>query len=142
MQEKVQNSQNKEVNCKLMGKFTVNFPDGSHIHLPIFEGESFREKIKDLVDQWYLDTKNEPEKYGHFDVNDKCPKCGGSLRCHILGNQAYLWCINDQCRYQFQENNPRARERVYEKFGLKTVWTHKSGCVVVLSNNPNRVNKK
>lgn len=95
MEEKVQNSQNKEVNRKLTGKFTVNFPDGGHIHLPIFEGESFREKIKDLVDQWYLDIKKEPDQYGHFDVKDKCPKCGGPLRFHFLGNLAYLWCIND-----------------------------------------------
>ena len=33
------------------------------------------------------------------------------------------------------------RNKIYQKLGLKTTWKKKSGCSVVLSNNPNHLNK-
>ena len=35
----------------------------------------------------------------------------------------------------------QGRNAIYKKLGLKTVWDKKSGCSVVLSNNPNHLNK-
>lgn len=121
---------------KLVARFTLSMPDGFLISVPIYEGESDKEKLNSFIDNWYKVTNEDPKKFDHFDIKDKCPKCGGPMRCKIVGNQAMIWCLDRNCVYQDIEENPKARERVYEKFGLKVKYVHKTGCAVIFSNKP------
>lgn len=106
------------------------------ISVPIYERESDKEKLNSFIDNWYKVTNEDLKKFDHFDIKDKCPKCGGPMRCKIVGNQAMIWCLDRNCGYKDIEENPKARERVYEKFGLKVKYVHKTGCAVIFSNKP------
>lgn len=44
-------------NKPLVSKFTLCMPNGFLIRVPIYEGESIKDKIKSFVDNWYKVTK-------------------------------------------------------------------------------------
>ena len=123
---------------KITARFTLSMPDGFLITVPIYEGESDKEKLDSFIENWCKVTNQNPEKFGHFDIKDKCPKCSGSMRCKIVHNQAMIWCLNRNCGYQNIEENPKAREIVFEKFGLKAKEGHKTGCSIIFTNKQNR----
>ena len=122
-------------------KFTVCMPDGFVITVPIYKEESGKGKVNSIVNNWYKLTKDNPKKFNHFDIKDKCPKCGGPMRCKILSNSAAIWCLDHNCGYRNIEESPKVRDRIYEKYGLKTRKVNKTGCFIMLSNRPT-CNKK
>ena len=126
---------------KVITRFTLCMPDGFLISVPIYEGESDKEKLNAHIDNWYKVTNENPKEFGHFDIKDKCPKCGGTMRCKIVNNRAMIWCIDRLCGYQTIEENPKARKRVFEKHNLETTYANKSGASVIFSNDPNKGNK-
>ena len=126
---------------KVITRFTLCMPDGFLISVPIYEGESDKEKLNAHIDNWYKVTNENPGEFGHFDIKDKCPNCGGAMRCKIVHNQAMIWCIDRLCGYQTIEENPNARERVFEKHNLGTTYINKNGASVIFSNKPNKGNK-
>ena len=125
-------------NRPLVSRFTLCMPNGFLISVPIYEGESFKAKIKSFVDNWYKATKEDPKKFDHFIINDKCPKCGGEMHAKIHNNQCFIWCVNHpNCNYQAcEEDKDKVRERIYEKHGLKVGFVHKTGCAIFFSNKP------
>lgn len=117
--------------------YTLCMPDGMTFRIPIYNGESFGEKIKEFVDNWFKVTKENIEKFHHFVIKEKCPKCGGELRAKILEKGCVIWCINHpNCNYQTYGDSWKARMLIYEKHGLKTTIVHKTGGGVILSNRP------
>jgi hypothetical protein len=123
-------------NKKLIVRLNLSMPDGFLISVPIYESEPVEAKIKSYVDNWYIVTKRDPEKFEHFVIKDKCPKCGGELRAKIDKKKCFIWCINHpNCDYQICEED-KVRERMYEKYGLKTTCVHKTGGKVIFSNKP------
>ena len=122
---------------KIKCHVTVCMPDGFYMRVPIYENESAKEKLNSYVNNWYKVTKNNSEKYNHFTIKDKCPRCGGELRAKVYNEQCFIWCINHpECDYHTIEEGAKVRERIYEKYGLKTAWAKKTGCTVVFSNHP------
>lgn len=132
----------KDFHCRknksLVSRFTLCMPDGFLISVPIYEGDSVKAKIKSFVDNWYKVTKEDPKKFDHFIIIDKCPKCGGELHAKIYNNQCLIWCINHpNCDYQAcEEDKDKIRERIYKKHGLEVTYVHKTGCAVFFSNKP------
>ena len=63
------------------------------------------------------------------------------MRCKIVQNQAMIWCLDRKCGYQDIEENPKARERVFEKHSIKVKEVHKTGCSVIFTNDPKRGTK-
>ena len=115
-----------------MDRIALTFPDLSHIDIYINEGESFTQKIRAATDNWYKITSEDPDRFHHFDVIDKCPKCGGLMRCKIVDKQSAIWCLDPKCGYQSVEDNLKARERVFKKVGIKKVKrTHKKGFCIL-----------
>ena len=125
----------------LIESFTLCMPDGFIISLPIYKGESFDEKISSFMEHWYKVTNENPSKFNHFDIKDKCPKCGGPMRCKLNGNYAMVWCIDHKCRYTNIEEGDKASERMFERHGLKVKTTHKTGASAIFSNAPIKKNK-
>ena len=123
-------------NSKLVARYTLVMPDGFFLCVPVNEGESAKEEINKYVIRWYELRNKDPKKYEHFDIHDKCPKCGGPMRCKLVDHDARVWCIDPNCGYRNIEEGPKVRERIYEKHGLKTKWVNKSGSAVILSNRP------
>lgn len=125
-------------NKPLVPRFTLCMPNGFLISVPIYEGESAKAKIKSFVDNWYKVTKEDPKKFDHFIIKDRCPKCGGEMHAKIHNNQCLIWCINHpNCDYQAcEEDKDKVRQRIYEKHGLKVTHVHKTGCAVFFSNKP------
>lgn len=124
-------------NKPLVSRFTLCMPDGFLISVPIYEGESASNKIKTFVDNWYKVTKEDPEKFDHFIINDKCPKCGGELHAKILEKGCAIWCTNHpNCDYQTYGDSDKARELIFEKHGIKVTVVHKTGAGVIFSNRP------
>ncbi len=116
-------------------------PNGTSVCIPVYEGESVKEKLNNHLKYWYEYTNKDPKKFGFFDIKDKCPSCGGTLRCSIHHNEAYIWCIDHQCGYRRIEADSKTREIVFETLGFKNVThTHKKGSSVILSKKP--INKK
>ena len=123
-------------NRKLIGRFTLSMPDGMLFSVPVYDGESYREVIKFYIDSWYKNTMCNPEKFDHFVIKDRCPKCGGVMHAKLLKGGCAIWCINyPNCDYQAFEEN-KSIKRMCEKHGLKYKQTHKTGCGVVFSQNP------
>ena len=121
---------------KLIARFTLSMPDGMLFSVPVYEGESFKEKIKSYVDNWYKNTVAKPEKFDHFIIQDRCPKCGGEMHAKILNNGCAVWCVNHpDCHYQAFEKTASFK-RYCEKHGLTYVETHKNGCGVIFSQKP------
>ena len=117
-------------NKPLVSRFTLCMPDGFLIR-------SARNKIKTFVDNWYKVTKEDPEKFDHFIINDKCPKCGGELHAKILEKGCAIWCTNHpNCDYQTYGDSDKARELIFEKHGIKVTVVHKTGAGVIFSNRP------
>ena len=83
-------------------------PDGMLFSIPVYEGESHREVIKFYVDSWCKNTICNPEKFDHFVIKDRCPKCGGELRgCDSYG-YSYIWCTNHpDCNYRETKSNEK-----------------------------------
>ena len=126
---------------KIIERYTLCIPDGFLISVPIYEGESSREKINSFVEHWYKVTNENPSKFDHFNIKDKCPKCGGPMRCKVDGNCAMVWCIDHNCGYSNIEEGQKARDRIFEKHGIKVKWTHKTGASAIFSNAPIKKNK-
>lgn len=124
-------------NKPLISKFNLSMPDGFVISVPIYEGESEKAKIKSYVDYWYKVTKEDPKKFDHFIIKDKCPKCGEELHARIFNKKCLIWCVNHpNCDYQNYEDGPKVRERIYEKIGIKHTYVQKTGACVIFSNRP------
>ena len=102
-----------------MDRIALTFPDLSHMDIYINEGESFTQKTRAATDNWYKITNEDPDRFDHFDIIDKCPNCGGPMRCKIVDKQSAIWCLNPKCGYQRVEDNLKARERVFKKVGIK-----------------------
>lgn len=116
-------------------RFTLCMPDGMICSIPVFKGESSDKKIKDFIDNWYKVTGKNPEKFDHFVIKEKCPKCGGELRAKIHHKGCSIWCINyPMCNYQKTGDSFKARKLIFEKHGLKFEITHKTGSKVIFSN--------
>lgn len=129
----------KDVNQKkIKARFTLTMPDGFMISIPIYEGESDKEKLNAFIDHWYKVTNEDPKKFDHFDIKDRCPNCGGSMRCKIVKNNALIWCINRNCGYHDIEDYFKTRDRVFEKHGLKIKYVNKTGCAVIFTNKQNK----
>ena len=123
----------KEFECA----FTLCMPDGMLFRIPVYKDESLDEKIKAFVDNWFKVTKEDPEKFNHFAIKERCPKCGGELHAKILEKGCAIWCINHpDCDYQTYGDREKARELIFEKHGLKTKIVHKTGASVIFSNRP------
>ncbi len=119
----------------LSARFTLCMPDGFICSVPVFEGEDAEQKIRDFIDNWYKVTRNDPEKFDHFTIKEKCPKCGGELRAKIHERSCSIWCINHpNCNYQVIGDDDKARNLIYEKHGIKVTYTHKTGACVIFSN--------
>lgn len=97
-------------NCKLLVSFTLSMPDGFLLTVSLYEGESAREKINSFIDNWYKITSREPIKFDHFDIKDKCPKCGGPMRCKLVDNHAMIWCLYRRCGYHDVKENPKLKK--------------------------------
>lgn len=124
-------------NKLLVSRFTLSMPDGFLLSVPIYEGESIKNKIKSFVDNWYKVTKEDPKKFDHFIIKDKCPNCGGELHAKILEKGCAIWCINHpSCDYQTYDDSDKARELIFEKHGIKVTVVHKKGTGVIFSNRP------
>ena len=131
----------KDIYCrthkKLIARFTLSMPDGFLISVPIYEGESDKEKLNSFIDNWYKVTKEDPEKFDHFVLGDKCPKCGGELHAKILEKGCAIWCVNHpDCDYQTYGDSDKARELIFKKHGIKVTVVHKTGAGVIFSNRP------
>ena len=125
------------MNSKLVARFTLCMPDNMLISVPIYEGESSKDKINSFIDNWYRVTKADPEKFDHFAIKERCPKCGGELRTKILEKGCAIWCINHpDCDYQTYGDSGKARELIFEKHGLKLKIVHKTGARAIFSNGP------
>ena len=128
-------------NKALSVRFTLCMPDGFLFSIPVYEGEDGERKIRDFIDNWYKVTRNDPEKFDHFTIKEKCPKCGGELRAKIHERSCSIWCINHPaCNYQETGDDDKARHLIYEKFGVKVAYTHKTGAITVFTNRT--INKK
>ena len=57
-------------NKPLISRFTLCMPDGLLISVPIYEGESTKEKLDSFVDNWYKVTKADPEMFEHFSIKE------------------------------------------------------------------------
>ena len=60
---------------------TIELPDGSLIGITVLEGQSIKEVVDKVIDNWYI-NKNQinPEWYpGKIYLGEKCPKCNGDL---------------------------------------------------------------
>ena len=90
----------KEDYIKTILRINIIMPDGNSLSLAVFEGENPDEKIQNFIKNWYEVTNDDPETYKHFDIEEKCPKCGKPMRCRISNDVAYVWCIDPDCRYQ------------------------------------------
>lgn len=102
-------------NCKQIGRFTLCMPDGMLISVPIYEGESVKEKLNGYIDNWYKVTKSNPKQFEHIILKNKCPICGGELRGKQLPNGLAIWCINHpDCNYQamFDEESSKDIDHV------------------------------
>lgn len=116
-------------------RFTLCMPDGMIISIPVFENEDIDNKIKKFVDNWYKATKENPDLFDHFKIDDKCPICGGTMMCHILERGSRIWCLNyPQCNYVETEDSPKARERIYKKYGIQPKIVNKQGCRIIIGN--------
>lgn len=131
----LQNGINQEKKKMLITNLTLTMPDGSIEKVDVNKEESFEKKRKCLIDNWYKVTKDDPKKFSHFDIKDKCPKCGGSLRCNLLNKQSFIWCLNSECGFHDIEAKDNVRLRLYEKYGLKVEWVHKTGACIIMTNN-------
>ena len=126
----------KEDYRKIILSISAIMPDGNCLRLVVYEGENPEEMIKNFKENWYKITKEDPKKFDHFIIKDKCPKCGGEMHAKIDKKKCFIWCINHpNCNYQTCEED-KVRERIYEKFGLKHTWVHKTGGTVIFSNKP------
>ena len=120
---------------KVVARFTLALPDGSHISLPLFEGESLKEKAHTQLEHWYKVTKEDLKTFGHFHIKDKCPNCGGEMMAKLINNGCAIWCTNyPKCSYHDFETGGKVRARIYEKHSLKTTYVYKTGCGVIFSN--------
>ena len=118
-------------------RYTLCMPDGMICSVQVFEGEDSNAKLRSFVDNWYKVTKQNPEIFDHFKINDKCPICGGDMMCHILDKGCRIWCLNyPDCEYVETEDSMKTRERTCKKHGIKFSIVRKSGSKVVLSNKP------
>ena len=124
------------MNKKLECRFTLCMPDGFLLSVSVYEGESAKEKIKSFTEHWYEVANKDPKTYDHFDIKDKCPKCGGPMRCKLDNDYAMIWCMDHNCGYQNIEDGLKARDRVFEKHGISVKWVKKTGASVVYSNVP------
>ncbi len=116
-------------------RFTLCMPDGMVCSIPVFKGESIDKKIKEFVDNWYKVTRENPEKFDHFVIKERCPICGGELIAKIHSSGCSIWCTNyPQCNYQEIGDSFKARELICEKHGLKFERTHKTGSKVIFSS--------
>ena len=122
------------MNRDIVSRLTLVMPDGELLGVVVFEDELVKDKIKQTVNNWYKVTNKEPERFDHFNIKDKCPKCGGHMRCKMLKDQTRVWCMNPDCGYQGIEEGLKSRDRVFEKHGLKVKWVKKTGASVIMSN--------
>ena len=104
----------KKENKKLIARFTLSMPDGLLMSVPIYEGESDKEKINAHIDNWYKVTNENPKDFDHLDIEEKCPKCGGTMRCKVVDKQAMIWCLDRNCGYQTVEDNPKTLKRMFK----------------------------
>lgn len=88
---------------QLIDKCSLVMPDGFLIFIPLYEGESIQEKLNSYKENWYKVTNEHFEEFDHFNIRNKCPRCGGPMRCRIVGNQAMIWCLDYKCGYQIVE---------------------------------------
>lgn len=60
---------------------TIELPDGSLIGIVVLEGQSVKEVIDKVINNWYINTNQiNPEWYpGKIYLSEKCPKCNGDL---------------------------------------------------------------
>ena len=122
---------------KLVTRFTLCMPDSMIISVPIYEGEPVKEKLDSFVDNWYRVTKADSEKFDHFVIKERCPKCGGELHAKILEKGCAIWCINHpDCDYQTYSDSNDEFEIFCAVHGIKIIKTNKTGAVAIFSNKP------
>ncbi len=114
-------------------------PDGSYMGIWLPKNERIDDFTKRFFENWYKFTNEDPEKYGHFNIEEKCPKCGGQLRCKILKKGCAVWCIDSKCGYQRVGDGIEARRHIFERHGKKDgvsfEYVQKTGCKIVLNNH-------
>lgn len=106
-------------NKELIAKYPFIMPDGFLISIPIYEGESVQGKLNSYIVNWYKVANKHFEKFDHFNIKSKCPRCGGPMRCRIVDNQAMIWCLDYKCGYQIVEKDIKDGKRLIEKVDLK-----------------------
>ena len=119
---------------------TLIMLDGSPLGVPIYDTSKMGEVQKQIFDNWYEYTKDDPKKHDHFDLmEDKCPSCGGPMRGRLTKDvkSCFVWCLNKDCGYHnIETEQDQVRIRIFEKAGIKLIYTHKTGCLVIMSNRP------
>ena len=69
------------MNKKLECRFTLCMPDGFLLSVPVYEGESAKEKIDSCIKSWYERSNNNPKLFGHVILEEKCPKMWTEITC-------------------------------------------------------------
>ena len=118
---------------------TISMPDGSLFRVPVDPSKSLKEQIDVVRKNWYQKSIDNPEVMGHFEpFRETCPKCGSILRGKFLPKGDVIWCTNYKCEYHINEDSNKARERIYEKHGLRPTYVKKTGAFVIMSARPKR----
>ena len=116
-------------------RYTLCMPDGMICSIQVFEGENADNKIRQFIDNWYKVTKNDPELFDHFKIEEKCPICGGDMMCHINRDGSCIWCLNyPSCEYNEVEDSMKARQRICDKHGIKFSVVQKQGTKIITTN--------
>ena len=118
---------------------TICMPDGSLFRVPIDPTKPWKEQIKVVKDNWYQKSIDDPKAMGHFEpFREVCPKCGSVLRGKFLSEGDIIWCTNQSCDYSVQEDNVKARERIFEKHGIKPTYVNKTGICAIFTSRPKK----
>ena len=114
-------------------------PDEQLLSVPVDPRKDRKEQIDAFKANWYKESIENPELMRHFEpFRETCPKCESILRGKFLEEGDVIWCTNINCTYKVHESRNKARERIYEKHGLRPVYVKKTGARVIMSNKPHK----